>query len=79
MRTEVRLPQWGMGMREGTVLEWLHTEGDRVHEGDPLVEIEADKISKTITVPTSGMLIQILVPAETTTPVRSVLAVIEAS
>jgi pyruvate/2-oxoglutarate dehydrogenase complex dihydrolipoamide acyltransferase (E2) component len=66
-----------MGMREGVVLQWLKSEGDRVEEGEPLVEVEAEKVSQTIAAPSSGVLLQILVPADTTVPVRSVLAVID--
>ena len=39
---EVRLPQWGMGMQEGTVVRWLKHEGDAVQADENLVEIEAD-------------------------------------
>ena len=40
-KVEVLLPQWGMGMSEGTVTEWYKSVGDKVTEDEPLAEIEA--------------------------------------
>ena len=40
---DVLLPQWGMGMSEGTITTWLKGVGDTVNEDDPLAEIEAEK------------------------------------
>ena len=39
---EVLLPQWGMGMSEGTITTWLKGVGDTVNEDAPLAEIEAE-------------------------------------
>ncbi len=44
MATEVRLPQWGMEMAEGTIVKWLKKEGDAIKEGEPLVEVETANI-----------------------------------
>lgn len=76
MSTEVRMPQWGMGMREGTVLVWFKQVGGQVNEGEPLVEIEAEKVTQVVEAPVSGVVLEILVEEEETVPVRSVLAVI---
>jgi pyruvate/2-oxoglutarate dehydrogenase complex dihydrolipoamide acyltransferase (E2) component len=43
MATEVLLPQFGMGMQEARILRWLKEVGDAVEEGEPLLEIEAEK------------------------------------
>jgi len=76
METEVRLPQWGMGMREGIVVAWLKQVGDPVEEGEPLVEIEAEKVTQTIEAPASGVVSQILVEPDRSVPVLTLLAVI---
>ena len=34
MPTRVLLPQWGMGMNDGTIVKWLKQEGDTVEVGD---------------------------------------------
>ncbi len=77
MRTEIRLPQWGMGMREGTVVSWFKQVGERVEEGEPLVEIEAEKVIQIIEARVSGVVVEILVAEEETVPVRTVLAVVD--
>lgn len=74
---EVKMPQWGMNMTEGYVVEWLKKEGDRVEAGEPLVEIEAAKANDTVEAPVAGTLARILVSADETVPVQTVLAVID--
>ncbi len=77
MRVEVLLPQWGMGMSEGTVTEWLKAVGDRVEEDEPLAEIEAEKATQELESPATGILAEILVAQGEDAKVRSVLAIIE--
>ena len=77
MRVEVKLPQWGMGMSEGVILEWLKNIGDTVQEGDPLCEVEAAKVTEELESPASGTLTEILVEAGNEVEVYTVLAVIE--
>lgn len=76
-RVEVLLPQWGMGMSEGSIVEWLKKVGDHVTEDEPLAEIEAEKVEETLESPATGTLVEILVPEGETAEVRSVLAIIE--
>ena len=77
MRVEVLLPQWGMGMSEGTVAEWLKKVGDRVEEDEPLAEIEAEKATQELESPAAGTLAEIVVQQGEEAKVRSVLAIIE--
>jgi pyruvate dehydrogenase E2 component (dihydrolipoyllysine-residue acetyltransferase) len=76
MATEIRLPQWGMGMREGTIVQWLKKEGESVSEGDPLVEVEAEKVTSVVEATHSGVLLRALVQEGTSVPVRTVLCLI---
>lgn len=78
MRVEVLLPQWGMGMSEGTILRWLKAVGDRVVEDDPLAEVEAAKVEEILEAPATGTLAEILVAVGDTVEVRTPVAVIEA-
>ncbi len=78
MAAEIRLPQWGMGMREGTIVQWLKKEGEPVSEGEPLVEVEAEKVTSEVTASRSGVLLRILVAEGSTIPVRTVLGMIGA-
>ena len=77
MRVEVLLPQWGMGMSEGTVVEWKKNIGDHVVEGDLIAEIEAEKATQELEAPATGVLTEIVVGVGKETPVRTVLAYIE--
>jgi pyruvate/2-oxoglutarate dehydrogenase complex dihydrolipoamide acyltransferase (E2) component len=48
MRVEVLLPQWGMGMSEGSIIQWLKKVGDSVVEDEPLAEVEAEKVEEVL-------------------------------
>ena len=76
MATEVLLPQFGMGMQEGKILRWLKEVGDPVSEGEPLLEIEAEKVTVEVPSPRSGVLARILAEVDDTVPVREVIAII---
>ncbi len=76
-RVEVLLPQWGMGMSEGTITSWLKAVGDTVKEDEALAEVEAEKVEETLEAPTAGTLVEILVPEGETVEVRTAVAVIE--
>ena len=77
MATEVRLPQYGMTMHEGTIVTWLKGVGDPVTEGEPLAEVETDKVTMEVLAPASGVLRSIDVAPGTTIPVHELIALIE--
>lgn len=77
MTKEVLLPQWGMGMIEGTVLRWMKNPGDSVLEGEEIAEIETAKAQIMLEAPYSGTLTDIIVAEGETAEVRAVLAHIE--
>jgi pyruvate/2-oxoglutarate dehydrogenase complex dihydrolipoamide acyltransferase (E2) component len=79
LEEEVLLPQWGMGMSEGTVIRWFKQKGDSVEEGEPLVEIEGAKVTDTVSAPVTGTVKEIRVEEEETVPVGHVLAIIDRS
>lgn len=76
-KVEVLLPQWGMGMSEGTITSWLKGVGDQVAEDEPLAEVEAEKVEETLESPATGTIVEVLVPEGETVEVRTVVAVIE--
>jgi pyruvate dehydrogenase E2 component (dihydrolipoamide acetyltransferase) len=73
------MPKLGLTMTEGTVSSWLKKEGDEVKEGEPLFEVETDKLTNTIEAPASGILRKIIVAAGATVPVLDKVAVIAAA
>lgn len=79
MATEVRLPQWGMGMQDAVIVSWLKQVGDLVAEGEDLVEVEAAKALEIVPAPVAGKLTEILAEVDATVEVRAVLAIIEES
>lgn len=76
MSIEIRMPMWGMGMLEGTIVEWYKHEGDAVEEGETLAEVEAAKTTEDLVAPASGTLTKILVAAGETVPVQELLAIL---
>jgi pyruvate/2-oxoglutarate dehydrogenase complex dihydrolipoamide acyltransferase (E2) component len=76
---DVLLPQWGMGMSEGTITAWLKAVGDTITEDEPLAEVEAEKVEETLESPATGTLVEIVVPEGDTVEVRTVVARIETS
>ena len=72
--TDIRMPQWGMAMKEGGVNRWLKAVGDRVEVDEPLVEIESAKTVAEVVSPVAGTLVEILVAEGGVAEVRAVLA-----
>ena len=60
---EIVMPKLGLTMTEGTVAAWHKNEGDTVKEGEPLFDVETDKLTNTIEASASGTLLKIYVPA----------------
>ncbi|MEU6249818.1 2-oxoglutarate dehydrogenase, E2 component, dihydrolipoamide succinyltransferase [Glycomyces sp. NPDC047010] len=74
--TEVKLPELGESVTEGTVTTWLKAVGDTVEVDEPLLEISTDKVDTEIPSPAAGTLLEIRVAEDETTEVGSVLAII---
>jgi pyruvate dehydrogenase E2 component (dihydrolipoamide acetyltransferase) len=76
MATEIRLPQFSMGMTEGTVAHWVKKVGETVNKDEPVVEIETSKVTTEVTSENSGVILKILVAEGETVPVRTVLCLV---
>jgi pyruvate dehydrogenase E2 component (dihydrolipoamide acetyltransferase) len=57
--SEVKLPRLGQGMESGTVTKWLKNEGDAVEKGEPLYEIDTDKVTQEVESDFAGVLLKI--------------------
>ena len=75
MATEVKLPRLGQGMESGVVVRWLKQEGDRVEKGEPLYELDTEKVTQEVEAEASGVLLKIAV-SEGEVPVGQTVAVI---
>ena len=76
-RVEVRMPQMGESLTEGTVIEWHKQPGDTIELDESLLEIGTDKVDTDVPSPVAGVLSEILVPEGETVEVGTVIAVIE--
>src|SRR6187401_3624182 len=61
MADEVKLPRLGQGMESGTIVRWLKGEGDTVEKGEPLYELDTDKVTQEVEAEASGVLLRIAV------------------
>jgi pyruvate dehydrogenase E2 component (dihydrolipoamide acetyltransferase) len=75
MATEVILPRLGQGMESGTIVRWLKSEGEQVQKGEPLFELDTDKVTQEVEAEASGVLLKIAVP-EGEVPVGQTVAFI---
>ena len=71
---ELTMPKLGESVTEGTISSWLKQVGDEVAFDDPLFEVSTDKVDSEIPSPYDGTLLEILVQADETVPVGTVLA-----
>ena len=62
MASEVKLPRLGQGMESGTIVRWLKAEGETVSKGEPLYELDTDKVTQEVEAETGGVLLKIVVP-----------------
>lgn len=76
MAYEVRMPQLGLTMEEGTVTTWLKHEGDKVEVGEPIVEITTDKLTNEVNSEAAGVLLKIVAQEGEDVPVKGLLAYI---
>jgi pyruvate dehydrogenase E2 component (dihydrolipoamide acetyltransferase) len=61
MATEVKLPRLGQGMEAGTIVKWLKSEGEQVEKGEPLYELDTDKVTQEVEAEASGVLLKIAI------------------
>lgn len=71
---DVTMPQMGVSVAEGTVVEWKVAVGDPVVAEEPICEISSDKIDSELPAPVSGVLVELLVEVGATVDVGTVLA-----
>jgi pyruvate dehydrogenase E2 component (dihydrolipoamide acetyltransferase) len=75
MATEIKLPRLGQGMESGTIVKWLKKEGDAVEKGEPLYELDTDKVTQEVESDAGGVLLKIAI-REGEVPVGQTVAVI---
>ncbi|GIV92743.1 MAG: hypothetical protein KatS3mg056_1452 [Chloroflexus sp.] len=71
---DIKMPQLGESVTEGTVGRWLKRPGDPVAKYEPLLEVVTDKVDTEVPAPEAGVLHEILVPEGETVRVGTVIA-----
>lgn len=74
--TELIMPKMGDGMEEGTLLEWIKKEGDKVKSGEVIGSIQTDKANLDLESPASGILSGLLLQPGETVPVGKTIGAI---
>lgn len=77
MRQTVNLPKLGETVDEVLVLEWFRDVGEEVVEGDPLMQVETDKVETEVPSPVTGVLVEHLVKVEDEVATGAPICVIE--
>jgi pyruvate/2-oxoglutarate dehydrogenase complex dihydrolipoamide acyltransferase (E2) component len=75
---DVTMPQMGVSVAEGTVVEWRKAVGDRVERDEVICAISTDKIDTDVESPAAGTVVEILVQVDETVDVGTVMARIDA-
>jgi pyruvate dehydrogenase E2 component (dihydrolipoamide acetyltransferase) len=70
------MPKWGLSMTEGKVISWLLQDGMKINVGDPILEVETDKIAGAVEASDTGVLRRRVGQADTIYPVKTLLGVI---
>lgn len=76
MATEVKMPQLGLTMEEGTVTKWFKSEGDSVKAGEPIAEITTDKLTNEIDSEVDGVMLKLVAKIGEYIKVKGLLCVI---
>ena len=74
---KVFMPKFGLIMTEGPISEWYKKAGDHVTAGEPLVQVETQKLVNDVESPVSGTLVRILAEPGETVPCHGYIAEIE--
>lgn len=76
MAKDILMPQLSDTMDSGKILSWSKSEGDQIERGDILAEVETDKANLEIEAFYGGVLLKILVPADSAAQVGQAIAVV---
>ncbi|SFA80576.1 2-oxoglutarate dehydrogenase E2 component [Lentibacillus halodurans] len=58
--SEIKIPELAESITEGTISEWLVKKGDKVEKGDPVVELETDKVNVEVNTDYAGVITEII-------------------
>ncbi|MUU78899.1 2-oxo acid dehydrogenase subunit E2 [Winogradskyella sp. HL2-2] len=71
------MPKMGESITEGTIINWLVSDGDTFEEGDIILEVATDKVDNEVPAPASGTLLETKYQAKDVVKVGEVIAILE--
>lgn len=77
MKITLKMPKLGMAMQSALISRWLKSEGQPVNKGEPLLEIETEKVETVVESPFNGTLMKILAESGKEVPIGTAIAEIE--
>jgi pyruvate/2-oxoglutarate dehydrogenase complex dihydrolipoamide acyltransferase (E2) component len=78
MKVSLKLPLFGMNMEEAVIVKWHRQPGEAFRKGDPLYEVETEKVTSEVEAPCDGTMLEILAPPEATVTVGDIVCHIDA-
>ena len=76
MATRLDMPQLGLTMEKGTILQWLRAEGEMVQKGQPVVLIQTEKVEYEVEAPAAGMLLKVIAKEGMELPVGGLMGIL---
>jgi pyruvate/2-oxoglutarate dehydrogenase complex dihydrolipoamide acyltransferase (E2) component len=77
MKVSLKLPLFGMNMEQATIVKWHIQPGESFKKGDPLYEVETEKVTSEVEAPCDGTMLEILAPPEAAVTVGDVVCQID--
>jgi pyruvate/2-oxoglutarate dehydrogenase complex dihydrolipoamide acyltransferase (E2) component len=73
VKLSFKLPLFGMNMEQATIVKWHRRPGDSFKKGEPLYEIETEKVVTEVEAPCDGTLVEIVADTDATIDVGAVV------
>ena len=77
MKLSLKLPMFGMNMEQATIVKWHSQPGESFNKGEPLYEIETEKVTTEVEAPCDGTLVEIVAPPEAIVTVGAIVCHID--
>ncbi|MCZ7564676.1 MAG: lipoyl domain-containing protein [Burkholderiales bacterium] len=79
MKVTLKLPMFGMNMEEATIVKWHKAPGEAFSKGEPLYDIETEKVTSEIEAPCAGTLLEVVAASGREVKVGDAVCVVDAS
>ena len=76
MATRIDMPQLGLTMEKGTILQWIRAEGEKLDKGQPVVLIQTEKVEYEVEAPAAGTLLKIVSKEGEELPIGGLMAIL---